>query len=224
MITCERAVLFANGEARDPRKLELRLDDFLVAVDGGLRHMLTLGLKPNLLVGDFDSISAEELESCRQEGVEILRYPSQKNQTDLELALDAALARGYREIVIAFGLGGRLDHSLGNLALLSRLDLGEAVLRFDDGETEVFMAGGSFRAVCQVGDIVSLLPWNGAVRDITTAGLAYPLKGENLLPWQPRGVSNQCTGSEFQVSHAEGALLVIHQRLENSTLEENDEN
>jgi len=219
MITRERAVLFANGEARDPRKLELRLDDFLVAVDGGLRHMLTLGLKPNLLVGDFDSISAEELESCRQEGVEILRYPSQKDQTDLELALDAALARGYREIVIAFGLGGRLDHTLGNLALLSRLDLGEAVLRFDDGETEVFMAGGSYRAACQVGDIVSLLPWNGAVRDISTAGLAYPLKGESLLPWQTRGVSNQCAGCEFQVSHGEGALLVIHQRLE-----ENNEN
>ena len=220
MVTQTRALLFANGEARRPRKLRLLKDDYLIAVDGGLRHLRGLGLHPHLLVGDFDSLSAGELEDCRLEGVEILRYPSQKDQTDLELALDAALARGYQDIVIAFGLGGRLDHSLGNLALLSRPDLGGTKLRFDDGETEVFLAGGEGMSACQAGDMVSLLPWNGPAHNITTAGLAYPLRGESLLPWQTRGVSNLCTGSEFQVSHGGGALLVIHQRLENSTLEE----
>ena len=214
MATKKRALLFANGEARSPYSLSLLPDDYRIAVDGGLRHLRGLGLQPHLLVGDFDSISAAELESCREEGAEVLRYPSQKDQTDLELALDAALTRGYREILIAFGLGGRLDHSLGNLALLSRPDLKEVSLRFDDGETEVFLAGASFRAVCQPGDIVSLLPWNGAARDITTTGLEYPLKGETLLPWQTRGVSNLCTGEEFSVSHGQGGLLVIHQRQE----------
>ena len=214
MVANNRALLFANGEARSPYSLSLLPDDYRIAVDGGLRHLRGLGLQPHLLVGDFDSISAAELEVCRLDGVEVLRYPSQKDQTDLELALDAALTRGYREIVIAFGLGGRLDHSLGNLALLSRPDLKEVSLRFDDGETEVFLAGASFRAACQPGDIVSLLPWNGAARDITTTGLEYPLKGETLLPWQTRGVSNLCTEKEFSVFHGQGGLLVIHQRQE----------
>ncbi len=223
MVAHKRALLFANGEARSPQQLRLQADDYLVAVDGGLRHLRTLGLKPHLLVGDFDSISAQELEECRLEGVEILRYPSQKDQTDLELALVAALGRGYRKIVIAFGLGGRLDHSLGNLALLSRPDCGEAVLRFDDGGMEVFLARGVCRTACQPGDIVSLLAWNGAAYDITTAGLAYPLSGESLQPWQTRGISNLCTGLEFEISCGEGALLVIHQRQGIRGLEDENE-
>jgi len=219
MVAQKRAVIFSNGEARSPRKLRLMPDDFLIAADGGLRHLRGLGLTPHLLVGDFDSISAAELEECRLEGVEISRFPSQKDQTDLELALNEALARGYRAIVIAFGLGGRLDHTLGSLALLSRPDLQGTALRFEDGETEVFLAG-AFRAACQPGDVVSLLPWNGPVDDIWTEGLLYPLKGESLLPWQTRGVSNLCTAEEFGVSHTRGALLVVRRRVNISTEEE----
>jgi len=214
MQTDKRAVLFVNGQAKPGFEVSLLPGDFLVAVDGGLRHLKRLELKPDMLIGDLDSVDADELAEIEEVGVEVLRFPPAKDQTDLELALVAALTRGYREIVIAFGLGGRLDHSLGNLALLSRPDLKEVSLRFDDGETEVFLAGASFRAVCQPGDIVSLLPWNGAARDITTTGLEYPLKGETLLPWQTRGVSNLCTGEEFSVSHGQGGLLVIHQRQE----------
>lgn len=220
MVAQKRAVIFSNGEARSPRKLRLMPDDFLIAADGGLRHLRGLGLTPHLLVGDFDSISAAELEECRLEGVEISRFPSQKDQTDLELALNEALARGYRAIVIAFGLGGRLDHTLGSLALLSRPDLQGTALRFEDGETEVFLAGTAFRAACQPGDVVSLLPWNEPVDDIWTEGLLYPLKGESLLPWQTRGVSNLCTAEEFGVSHTRGALLVVRRRVNMSTEEE----
>ena len=218
MVAQKRAVIFSNGEARSPRKLRLMPDDFLIAADGGLRHLRGLGLTPHLLVGDFDSISAAELEECRLQGVEISRFPSQKDQTDLELALNEALARGYRAIVIAFGLGGRLDHTLGSLALLSRPDLQGAALRFEDGET-VFPWRG-IPGSRQPGDVVSLLPWNEPVDDIWTEGLLYPLKGESLLPWQTRGVSNLCTAEEFGVSHTRGALLVVRRRVNMSTEEE----
>ena len=214
MSTRPRAVLFVNGEARDPRRLKLLPDDYLVAVDGGLRHLFELGLKPNLVLGDFDSISEDELARCQMKGVEILRYPSQKDQTDLELAVDLALARGFRDIIIACGLGGRLDHSLGNLALLSRPDMQGAALRFDDGFTKVFLTRAELKLACQPGDLVSLLPWHGEARGILTDGLAYPLKQETLLPWQTRGISNVCVGDEFTVSLEVGALLVIHQKRE----------
>jgi len=214
MSTRPRAVLFVNGEARDPRRLKLLPDDYFIAVDGGLRYLFALGLKPNLVLGDFDSISEDELARCQMKGVEILRYPRQKDQTDLELALEAVLARGYTDIVITRALGGRMDHSLANLALLARPDLKDALLRFDEGDVEIFLTRKAFRAECQPGDIVSLLPWQGESRGVRTDGLAYPLERETMLPWQARGISNVCLGEEFSVSLEGGALLIIHQRPE----------
>ena len=162
MSKTERAVLFANGEAQNRAALALQGDDFLVAVDGGLHHLQDLGLNPQLLIGDMDSLSAQEVEACQQAGVEILRYPPAKNKTDLELALDKVLQRGYRNILIAFALGGRLDQTLANLALLSRPDLNDYVVRIDDGVTEVTLLRHTITLVCQPGDVVSLLPWGGA--------------------------------------------------------------
>ncbi len=208
----ERAVLFANGEAQSRATLALQGDDFLVAVDGGLHHLQALGLSPQLLIGDMDSLSAQEVEACRQAGVEILRFPPAKNKTDLELALDEVLQRGYRNILIAFALGGRLDQTLANLALLSRPDLNDCAVRIDDGVTEVTLLRHTITLACQPRDVVSLLPWGGAAGGVVTHGLEYALEGETLLPWQTRGISNRCTGERFSVSLEQGALLLIHTR------------
>ena len=212
MSKTERAVLFANGEAQSRAALALQGNDFLVAVDGGLHHLHDLGLNPHLLIGDMDSLSAQEVEACRQAGIEILHFPPAKNKTDLELALDEVLQRGYRNIFIAFALGGRLDQTLGNLVLLSRPDLNDCTVRIDDGVTEVILLRHTITLACQPRDVVSLLPWGGAAGGVVTHGLEYPLEGETLLPWQTRGISNRCTGERFSVSLEQGALLLIHSR------------
>ncbi|HAE85278.1 MAG TPA: thiamine diphosphokinase [Anaerolineaceae bacterium] len=212
MSTTERAVLFANGEAPNLTALELQAQDFLVAVDGGLHHLQDLGLSPQLLIGDMDSLTTQEVEACKQAGAEVLRFPPAKNKTDLELALDEVLHRGYREIVIAFALGDRLDQTLGNLALLSRPDLGDCSVRIDDGLTEVALLRQTITHACQPGDTVSLLAWGGEAGGVVTHGLEYALEGETLLPWQTRGISNRCTGERFSVSLEQGALLLIHTR------------
>lgn len=212
MSKTERAVLFANGEAQSRAALALQGDDFLVAVDGGLHNMQALGLSPQLLIGDMDSLTAEEVEACLQAGTEILRFSPAKNKTDLELALDEVLQRGYRDILIAFALGGRLDQTLGNLALLSRPDLNDCAVRIDDGLTEVTLLRHTITLECQPGDTVSLLPWGGEAGEVVTHGLEYALEGESLLPWQTRGISNRCTSERFSVSLDQGALLLIHTR------------
>ena len=212
MSKTERAVLFANGEALNLTTLELQAQDFLVAVDGGLHHLQALGLSPQLLIGDMDSLSTQEVEACQQAGIEILRYPPAKNKTDLELALDEVLQRGYRNILIAFALGGRLDQTLANLALLSRPDLNDYAVRIDDGLTGVTLLRHTITLACQPGDTVSLLPWGGEAGGVVTHGLEFALVGETLLPWQTRGMSNRCTGERFSVSLEHGALLLIHSR------------
>ena len=212
MSKTERAVLFANGEAQSRAALALQGNDFLVAVDGGLHHLHDLGLNPHLLIGDMDSLSAQEVEACRQAGIEILHFPPAKNKTDLELALDEVLRRGYRNIRIAFALGGRLDQTLGNLALLSRPDLDYCSVRIDDGLTEVALLRHTITLACQPGDTVSLLPWGGEAGGVVTHGLEFALVGETLLPWQTRGISNRCTGERFSLSLEQGVLLLIHSR------------
>jgi len=102
MQTDKRAVLFTNGQAKAGFEVNLLPGDFLIAVDGGLHHLKRLGLKPDLLIGDLDSVDANELAEVIDAGIEVQRFLPAKDQTDLELALEYTLKNGYAHIVIAY--------------------------------------------------------------------------------------------------------------------------
>ncbi|HWT83212.1 MAG TPA: thiamine diphosphokinase, partial [Candidatus Methylomirabilis sp.] len=121
LIISSRAVIFANGEVKDLAAVQaiLRPDDFRIAADGGMKHLSRLGLLPQLLIGDLDSISAGEVEWLVQAGIQVEHHPPAKDETDLELAVAYASQAGYREVVVIGALGGRIDQSLGNIFLLS---------------------------------------------------------------------------------------------------------
>ncbi|MEA4812277.1 MAG: thiamine diphosphokinase [Anaerolineaceae bacterium] len=210
-----RAILFTNGEDPGKGSLNIHQEDYLIAVDGGLHHLFARGLLPDLLVGDLDSVDPKDLKKCTSRGVEIIKFPSEKDQTDLELALKEGIKRGCREIMIAFALGGRIDHSLGNLALLSEPSNKEILLRFEDGRTEVLLIS-SHRPVWAThtnpGDTISLIPWQGDVTGVKTEGLVYSLNSENLYSHQTRGISNLAAGEIASVSIETGSLLFIHHR------------
>ena len=157
----KRAVIFANGEAADIKRLDAMMqpDDLLIAADGGLRYLLQLGKWPQVLIGDLDSVTAEEVELARQNGAAVHKYPVGKNETDLQLAIDYAIQAGCSSIVIAAALGGRLDQTLGNIFLLTRPDLQEIDIRLDDGREEVFIIRNQVEINGQPGDTVSLLPY-----------------------------------------------------------------
>ena len=209
MQTDKRAVLFVNGQAKPGFEVSLLPGDFLVAVDGGLRHLKRLGLKPDLLIGDLDSVDADELAEIEEVGVEVLRFPPAKDQTDLELALDNALKAGYAQIVIAYPFGDRIDHTLGNFSLLARPDLAGRTLTLDDGQVEARLLDQSASLPTHPGDLVSLLPWDEPVTEITIKGLQYPLNNETLVPWRTRGISNVATGDSIDLEFKSGQLLVI---------------
>lgn len=213
-----RAILFANGI--DPKKgmLKFSAEDYLIAVDAGLHHLFSRGFLPHLLVGDLDSINPEDLNKCIERGVETLRFPPEKDETDLELALIEGVKRGFHEIVIAFGLGGRIDHSLGNLALLNHPLSKETFIHFDDGQTEVLLLNDrrlTWVTHTSPGDLISLIPWQEDVTGVRSEGLEYPLNGETLFSGRTRGISNLALGEYVSVSREAGSLLFIHQRQEN---------
>jgi len=208
-----RALIFVNGIIEN---IELLFScflpqDFMVAADGGLRNMQSLGLLPNLLVGDLDSVDTDQLNDLIHKGVEIVRYPPEKDESDLELALKICLERGYKEIFIVAGLGGRIDHILGNIFLLTSPLAEQCDLRIIDGINELSLVRGCLEITGKAGDIVSLIPLNSEVRSVKTTGMVYPLNHESLYRWRTRGVSNVLSGNSAKIEIEEGDLLLcIH--------------
>ena len=175
--------------------------------------MPRLKIIPDAVVGDMDSIDPGLLTQFEQSGTKVLRYPAEKDQTDLELAIQYALEQGAKEMVIAAGLGGRLDQTLGNLSLLSMPVLSRINLRLEDGVEEAwFLCAGKTEIKGKVGDIVSLLPWGEPVAGIITEGLKYPLENETLYPEKSRGISNELVRQDAGVFVRSGRLLIIHTR------------
>ncbi len=208
----QRAIIFANGELADPAAARSLIEpgDFLVAADGGARRLAALGFRPALVVGDLDSLSTAEAQALREAGSEIVQFPAEKNETDLELALLEAARRGYEKIFIAAAVGGRLDQTLANVFLLALPELAGVDARLHDGREEAFLIREAGEIRGQAGEVVSLLPLFGPAEGIHTTGLRYPLRGETLLPERSRGVSNELLGRQAEVRLEKGVLLCIH--------------
>jgi thiamine pyrophosphokinase len=211
----KRAVILANGSLPNPMLVRhlIGRDDLLIVADGGTRHALALGLHPHVLIGDLDSLPAELQAGLQEAGTRILLYPRDKDETDLELALTFALEQNCDHILIVAALGGRLDQTLGNLALLTAPRLQALDVRLDDGVEEAFFVRKQAQIQGGAGEIVSLLPWGEDVNGISTSGLRWPLNGESLSPYQTRGISNEMLGKTATVRILSGLLLVIHRRL-----------
>jgi thiamine pyrophosphokinase len=209
-----RVVIFANGDLPDYQKARplLRPDDFIVCADGGSRHALTLELMPHLVMGDMDSAEKNDLQQLQDAGVQIELFPRDKNETDLELALTRAVELNPRQILIVAGLGGRLDQTLSNIALLTKPELINLDVRLDDGVEEAFFCRGQVQFHGGGGDVVSLIPWGSSVRGIHTQGLKWPLQGETLYPDKTRGVSNEMLSGSASIQIESGLLLVVHRR------------
>ncbi len=208
------AIVFANGQIADLDRLRTLSFDghLLIAVDGGMRHMRELGLWPDFLIGDLDSVTPQDILAVKEHSGEIRQYPIDKDETDLQLAINIALEIGCDEIIIAAALGGRLDQTLGNLFLLSRPDLQNIAIRLDDGREEIFLIRSTAQIKGTAGDIVSLLPLDGAAFDVKTEALKYPLNYEKLNPYETRGISNVMLTHHARVSLSRGILICIHTR------------
>jgi thiamine pyrophosphokinase len=161
----------------------------------------------------MDSVTKAVVQRLKKADVPIELYPRNKNETDLELALNRAVEKSPSSILIIGALGGRLDQTLGNISLLSDSRLATLDCRLDDGVEEVFFCLDSSRVKGRRGDIVSLIPWNGAVKGISTNGLRWPLNNETLYPEKTRGISNEMLEAVAEVSIEVGSLLIIHRRL-----------
>jgi thiamine pyrophosphokinase len=187
--------------------------DVVIAADGGLAHALDLGLEPSVALGDFDSLAPGVLDAfvAAHPTTTVRHYVHEvKVETDAELGIIAAVEAGATEIVITGALGGRWDHSLANLLLLTHPLLAQIPARLVTADTEVTLLRG--RGAGQVwgrpGDLVSVLPLDTA-EGVTLSGLQYPLLEETLYGGMARGVSNVLLRSPASVSVRNGLIWVV---------------
>jgi thiamine pyrophosphokinase len=211
----QRIVIFANGELPDLDKARglIQQGDTILCADGGTRHALALHLQPDLIIGDMDSAEKEDFQRLKDAGVSIELFPHDKNETDLELAIQRAIELNPTQLIIVGGLGGRLDQTLANISLLTNTQLSAFDVRLDDGIEEIVVCRDQVRVQGKRGDIVSLIPWGGPVTEVQTMNLRWPLDKETLYPDRTRGVSNEMLGESASVTIGSGLLLVVHRRV-----------
>ncbi|MCZ7527205.1 MAG: thiamine diphosphokinase [Acidimicrobiia bacterium] len=181
----------------------------MIAADSGLEQAGALGLVADVVVGDLDSVDPAVLDAARDGGVDVEVHPVDKDRTDLELALRAARDRGATEIVVVGGDGGRHDHLLANLLLLAHADLADVRIVAHLGRALVSVVRGPTELFGERGDLVSLLAVAGPARGVYTAGLRFPLRGEDLEAGSTRGVSNELADPVACVAVDRGVLLAV---------------
>ena len=207
-----KVVVVASGQLADGDAGWLDDADLVVAADGGAASLDLLGRRPDLLVGDLDSADASLVERLQASGVRVERHPADKEASDTELAVTAALDAGATAVVVLGGLGGdRLDHELANLLLLADPALAPSDVRIVRGRTRLraLHAARPLALDGAVGDLVTLLPVGGDAHGVTTDGLRWPLSGATLRLGRSRGLSNQVVEAPASVRIGEGTLLVV---------------
>lgn len=196
-----RCVIIGSGDIKnyDYIKSKLREDDYIICADGGYDHAVKMGIEPDVVLGDFDSV--KDANAIKDKIV----YPTRKDFTDSELALKRAMDMGADEVIMLALTGDRLDHTLGNITMLTRYENCTVI----DDNNEISLIKGKRTIKGRKGQTISLIPVMGDCEGITTEGLEYPLKNETLRYGECRGVSNIMTENKCVISVKKGMALVI---------------
>lgn len=198
--------IIGAGDVPDRTDIKPCDGDFIICADGGFRHNTLLGKMCDLVVGDFDSLG--ENPDFKNKVV----LPCEKDFTDMKVAVDEGLMRGYRSFVLFGALGGeRYDHSVANISLLSYICSKGAIaeIRHEDKIFKAF-ADGEVILPASLKGYISVFSLCDESEGVTIEGLKYEVKDVNLRLDTPLGVSNEFTGKEAKISVKKGRLLVVY--------------
>lgn len=206
-----RCVIVAAGEIHNYERARdfLRDDDFFIFCDGGLSYAGGLGIKPDVVVGDFDSCDVNDLVWWKERS-EIVQLPREKDDTDTLFAVKLAVERGYCDFLLLGAMGGRFDHALGNISILLYLNgLGKKALLIDDYSV-MQIVGKDPLYIEDTSSYFSVLTVAGDVSGVNIKNAKYPLENETLTCDFQLGISNEVLpGKVAEVSVASGRVLVV---------------
>ncbi|MBR1707909.1 MAG: thiamine diphosphokinase [Clostridia bacterium] len=205
-----RALLVLGGDlpTEDLLKENAGHSDLVIAADRGMEAFLGVGITPDIWVGDMDSVNPAVL-AMVEDKLNVLRLPCRKDDTDGEIAVKTAIERGCDDICILGACGGRLDHALGNLALLRYAQLHGAHAEILDERVRIEAVQEELTICGESGDTVSLIPMSTA-EGVTLTGFSYPLCDETLYPFETRGISNVLISDTATVQVRQGVVFAFH--------------
>ncbi|MEL7646953.1 MAG: thiamine diphosphokinase [Sedimentibacter sp.] len=206
------ALIIANGDDVDKKALDGLNIECVICADGGLKKAKALGLTPDIIVGDFDSVDRDLLEKYRSMNIETVKFPVEKDFTDMELSIEIAADKGYRDIVLLGATGGpRLDHSMANMMLLEKyfnsginieiIDNNNSVKVVSDG-TDLMIDGKKDR-------FVSLIPLTEEISGLSLVGFKYPLDRVSVKRGSTLCVSNEISEEKGRVILGKGTALLF---------------
>lgn len=198
-----RAVIVAAGPMESYSFFKAEEADFVIGADGGYRHAAKLGLTPDILIGDFDSLQGE-----RPQHLEVLQFPAEKDETDLQLAMTVAIEKGYKEIWILGAMGGRVDHFLGNIGLLTWAAERGVRAVLESADTRVQLVSEAARILKRENFYLSLLPVSGDAT-ISVQGVKYPTENKKFRMGDTLGISNEIVADAAELVVHEGRILVV---------------
>lgn len=199
-------LMIASGNHFSDTKLKqyAKEADYIICADGGFDHAVSIGITPDLLVGDFDSIRTEPTEFLRK-----VKLPTEKDETDSLYALRFAFSKGAKKIVLYGGLGDRLDHSYANICMLQHALEREIPMVVTDGKTEVYLTDSCLTLEKPVGTLVSVYAFSDVCEGVCLTGLKYPLTDFMLDKYNILGTSNEFAEAKAEFKVSSGNLLII---------------
>ncbi len=208
-----KALILVNGELYKPDVLRSRIRaetfDLVLGADRGAHYANALDVALDAVIGDLDSLT--DLERHDIGNPQFISYPTEKNETDLELALLYAKKQGVDNIVLVGVMGGRMDMTIGNILLITQESLSSCRVEVWHGEQTGWVIKPPGEDISgHPGDTVSLIPLSGNASGITTEGLEYPLKDAELAFGSVRGISNLMDKSSAHINLSDGLLLAVH--------------
>ncbi|MCL5774441.1 MAG: thiamine diphosphokinase [Firmicutes bacterium] len=183
--------------------------DYIICADGGAKSAFKLGVKPDIIIGDFDSLPSALLKEAVFKGVTIQKHSPCKDKSDLELAVDYALSLKPLEITIAGALGRRIDHTLFNIFLLKKALCKKVPAKILSSEWEIFLINKKAVIRGRKNFILSLIPLEGDCHGICLKGVKYILRNETLVPGNTRGLSNIILSEVAEVKLMSGMLIAM---------------
>ncbi len=211
-------VIVVGGQIDDlfaKKVIEEKKPDFCIAADSGMNFFYRSGLKPDWIIGDFDSASGEALDYFKtRQDISWVKLNSVKDDTDTESAIRKAISLGAEKITLLGATGTRIDHVLGNIELLGIGLQNRIEIEMLDVNNRIRMiaSGITLEKETQFGNYVSLIPYTSEVKGLTLTGFKYPLDKYILKGFCSLGVSNEITEPVAEISFEDGILIVIESR------------
>ncbi|MCK8058060.1 MULTISPECIES: thiamine diphosphokinase [unclassified Fusibacter] len=205
-----KMLLVANGPVTDDSVLVEQIEkaDRVIAIDGGMSHLIRVGHQPELWVGDMDSFDFNLEAAPWLSSVEILRYPPEKDASDTELAIDIALKFSPSQIVMMGMLGARVDHTLANLSLMKLIHMRGIKTSIVDADQTVYYMTGSIKLENMMGKTISISPITD-LKGVTITGCHYPLYQHNVAKTSSLGLSNKAVEDVVTYVVESGEAFVV---------------